>query len=132
MNKVDEAAELLGDGLRANPDSYEILFELGRIYQGNYQNADRARQLWERALRKWREQETGKQKEKRNYFMLAQITSHLGFLEKDAENWRAAIDYMRQWQEAVTDPSTIQRRIELLQRELQKEGAEAVVKPTIQ
>lgn len=143
MGKVDEAEELLGEGLRANPDSYEILFELGRIYDGKYQTMvragqemerarplmERARQLWARALRKWREQETGRPVEERNYFMLSQICSHLAFLEEQAGDLRAAIGYSRQWQEAVSDPAAIQRRIDLLVDRLKK--AEAEAKPVV-
>ena len=120
MGKVAEAEELLGDGLRANPDSYEILFELGRIYDGNYRNEERARELWERGLRKWRMRETPMEKEQRNYFMLAQLCTHLAFLEKRAGNLEEAIVYMRQWQEAVSDPEAIQRRIDLLQEQIDK------------
>ena len=84
-------------------------------------------------MRKWREQETGRKKEERNYFMLAQITSHLGFLERDAENWEAAIDYMSQWREAVSDPTTINRWIDIFQKELEKaETRKAEVKPAAQ
>ena len=54
--KVAEAEKFLRDGLRANPDSYEILFELGRLYYESEHDAARARNVWELALRRWQEQ----------------------------------------------------------------------------
>lgn len=145
MGKAEEAEELLGEGLRANPDSYEILFELGRIYDARHQemssssedkaqagqNRARARQLWARALRKWREQETGRPVEERNYFMLSQVCSHLAFLEEQAGDLLAAIGYSTQWREAVSDPAAIQRRIDLLVERLKKEEAKADAKPVV-
>ena len=35
MGKVDEAEKFLREGLRENPDSYEIMYELGRVYAEN-------------------------------------------------------------------------------------------------
>jgi cytochrome c-type biogenesis protein CcmH/NrfG len=46
MNQPQAAADFLRDGLRANPDSYEILFALGRVYFENFKNNERARNLW--------------------------------------------------------------------------------------
>ena len=43
MNKVNDAEAFLRDGLRANPDSHEILFELGRLYAENNRDVPRAR-----------------------------------------------------------------------------------------
>ena len=53
MHKVAEADAFLHEGLRNNPDSYDILFELGRLYYENYHDTDRARNVWEQAVRKW-------------------------------------------------------------------------------
>src|SRR5262245_14288817 len=36
LGKVTEAEQFLREGLRANPDSYEILYELGRLYYESY------------------------------------------------------------------------------------------------
>jgi len=121
MGKVEEAHELLGDGLRANPDSYEILFELGRIHDGHFKDTARARQLWERAFRKWEEQEPAKPEEVRNYFLLAQICSHLAFLEDREGNLEAAIRHMQSWKGAAPNPDSIQARIDILEKRLANE-----------
>src|SRR5690606_26355717 len=56
LNKPAEAEAFLREGWRLNPDSYEILFELGRIYREHHKDTVRARNLWELALAKWRKQ----------------------------------------------------------------------------
>ena len=57
MNQPDEAEQFLREGLRANPDSYEILLELGYVYDHNKKNPRVARNLFELALQKWKEQD---------------------------------------------------------------------------
>jgi len=37
LGKVSEAEQFLREGLRANPDSDQILFALGQLYFENYQ-----------------------------------------------------------------------------------------------
>jgi len=56
LDKPIEAAQFLREGLRANPDSHEILLELGRVYFYNEKNPRAARIIWELALDKWRRQ----------------------------------------------------------------------------
>ncbi|HEX4122952.1 MAG TPA: hypothetical protein VH619_20235 [Verrucomicrobiae bacterium] len=53
LNKPAEAEEFLREGLRANPDSYEILLELGRIYLYNKKDPRVARNIWVLARQKW-------------------------------------------------------------------------------
>ena len=61
MNKPKEAEQFLRRGLRANPQNYEILFELGRVYQHHLSDPVRARNIWHAALRRWDEAEKGKE-----------------------------------------------------------------------
>src|SRR5207247_538400 len=79
MKRYDEAVQFLRDGLRANPSSYEILLELGRVYAEGRKDSTTARNIWELALRRWNEQEP--QKPKPNNFMLLQICTELARLE---------------------------------------------------
>ena len=57
LNKPREAEEFLREGLRANPDSYELLLELGYVYDFNKNDPRAARRLWELALQKWKKQD---------------------------------------------------------------------------
>jgi hypothetical protein len=53
---ADEAETFLRQGLRANPDSYEILLELGKFYNDNKKEPQRARNVWELAWIKFQKQ----------------------------------------------------------------------------
>jgi tetratricopeptide (TPR) repeat protein len=61
LNKSEEAEQFLREGLRANPDSHEILLELGRIYAYDRKNPRVARNIWERALEEWQHQDQAKE-----------------------------------------------------------------------
>jgi tetratricopeptide (TPR) repeat protein len=57
LNKPDEAEHFLREGLTANPDSSEILLELGRVNFYNRHNVRLARNIYELALQKWQRHE---------------------------------------------------------------------------
>jgi tetratricopeptide (TPR) repeat protein len=61
LNQPDEAERFLREGLRANPDSFEILIELGYVYDANKKNPRMARNLFELALEKWKKQDAARQ-----------------------------------------------------------------------
>jgi hypothetical protein len=62
LNKPHEAEQFLRQGQIANPDSYEILLELGRIYLFSYSNSFVARNILMEGRQKWRQQEAAKGK----------------------------------------------------------------------
>jgi tetratricopeptide (TPR) repeat protein len=57
LNKPAEAEQFLRQGLRANPDSFALLLELGRIYLDNRKNPRVARNIFLQARQKWRQQD---------------------------------------------------------------------------
>jgi tetratricopeptide (TPR) repeat protein len=57
LNEPDEAERFLREGLGANPDSYEILLELGYVNDYNRKNFRMAHNLFDLALQKWKAQE---------------------------------------------------------------------------
>jgi tetratricopeptide (TPR) repeat protein len=61
LNQPKEAEQFLREGLSSNPDSYEILLELGRVYFYDKKEPSVARNIWEQALQKWRQQDQDKQ-----------------------------------------------------------------------
>jgi tetratricopeptide (TPR) repeat protein len=89
LNQPKEAEAFLREGLRNNPNSYEILFELGRRYNENYHDTDRARNVWQLALRRWMQQDSALQKE--NQLGLDEITVNLAHLEEGAGNYEDAV-----------------------------------------
>ena len=92
LGKVAEAEAFLREGLRNNPQSFELLLELGNLYWENLHDVTRARNVWELALRRWREQQTGK-KDPDN-LACEQICVHLARLEEQAGNLNQAIGYL--------------------------------------
>ena len=91
LGKPNEAEQFLRQGLRANPGHPEMLFELGRIFQENHHNPDRARNLWELALK--RSQETTALEN--STFLQGQILGHLAKLEEEEKNYSRAADYLK-------------------------------------
>jgi tetratricopeptide (TPR) repeat protein len=110
MHKVAEANQVLLEGLRHNPDSYEILFELGRLYNEDYHDPDRARNVWELAVKKWFALTSPEQKD--NKLLFEQITTHLGQLERAAGNWPQAINWLQAAQKVSNTPADLQKQID--------------------
>jgi len=53
MGKLGEAEQFLREGLRANPGSFEVLFELGKLFEEGRKDYVRAGNLFRVALTKW-------------------------------------------------------------------------------
>ena len=116
MHRVREAEAVLHEGLRNCPDSYDILFELGRLYSENYHDPDRARNVWQFAIRKWLQLDPETQKDNRLIF--EQITSHLAKLEEDAGNLPQALNWYQAAQKASVAPDALQPHIVALRKKL--------------
>lgn len=117
LHRVPEAEQFLREGLRENPRSYEILFALGRLYYNQYHDPARARNVWEVALRRWREQEPGKKEPDK--FGLEEIVVNLGRLEEDQGNLATAIRYYEEAKTLSPAPQNIQKQIDELKRKLE-------------
>ncbi|MHB8521480.1 MAG: tetratricopeptide repeat protein [Limisphaerales bacterium] len=116
LGRVNEAEAFLREGLRANPNSCEILFELGRVYDQNRHDPDHARNLWELALRRWKAQQAGRSEP--DTFLYAQITGRLAGLESRAGNDAKAITYLEMLQKVSPNPGKIQDQINDLKKRL--------------
>jgi|WetSurMetagenome_2_1015567.scaffolds.fasta_scaffold271693_1 tetratricopeptide (TPR) repeat protein len=114
LGKPDQAEEFLREGLKANPRSFEILFELGRISNENRRDTARARNLWSAALDRWNEQEP--QKEKPNLFALDQILVNLARLEEKQGNYAQAIHWLEMAiaKDASPSPDALRKQIDEL------------------
>jgi tetratricopeptide (TPR) repeat protein len=109
MNRQDEALLFLRQGLRANPDSYEILYELGVSYEDR-KDPTLARNLWELALRHWQRQQASVQEPDR--LILAQILTHLARLEMHQNRRDKAVAYLEQLKAVSAFPQEVQKRID--------------------
>jgi tetratricopeptide (TPR) repeat protein len=112
LGKFREAEEFLREGLKANPNSYEILFELGQVYNQNFKEPERARNVMELALRRWTEQASAGKKP--DEFVLEQISVNLAKIEEDAGNLPQAIKYLEIAKRVTPDPAVVQRGIDEL------------------
>jgi len=116
LGKVQEAEQFLREGLRANPDSDQILFALGQLYYENYQDVDRARNVWELALRRWHEAES--RNGKPEPFSREQITINLARLEEKAGNYQRAIAHLQEARLLSPAPAALDRQIDELRQKL--------------
>jgi tetratricopeptide (TPR) repeat protein len=120
LGKPREAEQFLREGLQANPKSYEILFELGRIAEENSHDPARARNLWELAYRRWQEREGPKPEADRDRLSLDAITTHLAGVEEQEGNLEKAIFWLEQAKQASPDPNSLQEQIERLRGRLRE------------
>jgi tetratricopeptide (TPR) repeat protein len=116
LHNDKEANRVLLEGLRNNPDSYEILFELGRLYYESYHDTDRARNVWELAVRKWLALDPQTQKD--NKLIFDKITTHLGELEKNAGNLPKAVNWLKAAQTVSLDPGSLQKQIDEMEAKM--------------
>jgi tetratricopeptide (TPR) repeat protein len=119
LGKVEEAEAFLREGIRNNPGSPEILYELGRLSLEDRGDPERARKILDLALTRWNSQEAAKPEP--NLLLLEQITVRLANLEADAGNFLRAISLMELAGRASPHPEAIQKLTEELR---QKAAAE--------
>jgi tetratricopeptide (TPR) repeat protein len=98
LKKPDEAEQFLREGLRANPGNPEILFELGRLYAEARNAGERARNLYEIALRNLTRREASSNGEP-NLFLRAQLLGNLGKMEEALGRLPQAIGYYQRLME---------------------------------
>lgn len=109
LGKTQEAEQFLREGLRNNPDSYEILFELGRLYHEVHGDNTRARNVWDLALRKWAAAEAAQREP--DLFQMEQIAVNLAWLEEEAGNYVRAINLLELGKKASPHPADLDKQI---------------------
>jgi tetratricopeptide (TPR) repeat protein len=119
MNNVKEADAVLHEGLRNCPGSYDILFELGRLYYESYHDLDRARNVWEEGVRLWLKLDPEARKD--NRLVMEQLTTHLAKLEEDAGNLPHALEWLQAAQKVSGTPDIIGQQINRLKDKLGQE-----------
>ncbi len=116
MGRTQEAEAFLREGLRNNPDSCEILFELGRLYRDGLHDADRARNVWELGVKKFLLRSPDQQKEDK--LALDELAVNLAHLEEDAGNYGQAINWFHLAQKVSPVPESLQKQIDEVQKKL--------------
>lgn len=116
LGKDKEAEEFLREGLHNNPNSYEILFALGKVYQESLHDNDRAQNVWNVALKKWHQQEDGKKEP--NLLLLDEISVNLAHLEEESGRYQRALELLEQAKTASPNPDALQERIDELRAKM--------------
>jgi tetratricopeptide (TPR) repeat protein len=114
MGKMKDAEAFLREGLRNNPDSYELLFELGRLYNENLGEPARARSVWELAMRRWTDQQLAKKNP--DVRKLGEIALYLSRLEEKEGNYARASQLLELCQKTSPRPEALQPQVDELKR----------------
>jgi tetratricopeptide (TPR) repeat protein len=126
LGKVQEAKEFLRAGIRANPKSPALLYELGNLYLENLKDLARARNLFVAARQAWIEVElpkplkTDNGEGERDVQLQRNILAGLVKVERDAHQPAQELDYLKELKEASPAPEEVQKQIDELQREMKK------------
>jgi len=116
LGRSDQAEAFLREGLRNNPNSPEILFELGRVYQDGLHDTDRARNVWVLGVNKFLGLKPEVQKEEKLIF--EQLVVHLARLEDDAGNYEQAVNWFHIAQTVSPAPEALQKQIDDIQKKI--------------
>jgi tetratricopeptide (TPR) repeat protein len=130
LGRVDDAEQFLREGLRNNPGSYELWYELGLLYYDNRNDVARARNAWELALKYWQKDEPS-QKEP-DLIGFERIVIRLANLEERSGNLPRAIEYFKLALKTSPNPDVLQQQIHALQERLAAPGQDnsaAVTRP---
>jgi tetratricopeptide (TPR) repeat protein len=112
MHKNAEANQVLLEGLRENPGSCDILFELGRLYAESDHDTNRAENVWIAAAKNWRPVEGNDDAKYANDFIYEKITTQLGETELNAGHPQQAIQWFQAAQKVSVTPDTLQKLID--------------------
>lgn len=116
LGRAEQAEKILREGIRNNPTSYELLFEMGRLYQDEHHDLERARNIWRYALRCWLEQSPEAREDSR--IAGSKIASYLGELEKQAGQLPQAIAYFELASKYSPQPEGLLKKIAELRAKL--------------
>lgn len=109
LGKPKEAEKFLREGLRNNPNSYELLLELGLLYWEDLKEPERAKDIWQLALRRWHEQQDKAKDPDLGSF--EQIVVHLARAEEQAGNYSAAATYLEQAVKVSPSKDVLEKQI---------------------
>ena len=112
LGRTQDAEQFLREGLRANPNNYDILLELGTLYSENLHDLSRARGVLQLALRRWREQETGKTDPAT--VDLDKILMKLAKVEQEQGDVVQALEHLEEAKKVSPNPLGVQARIDEL------------------
>jgi tetratricopeptide (TPR) repeat protein len=116
LGRPDQAEAFLREGLRSNPNSPEILFELGRVYHEGLHDLNRARNVWVLGVNRYLGLKPEQQKEDKLIF--EQLVVHIARLENEAGNYDQALNWFHIAQKVSPAPDALQKQIDDIQKKI--------------
>ncbi|HLH54962.1 MAG TPA: hypothetical protein VKY92_15230 [Verrucomicrobiae bacterium] len=116
LGKVDEAEKFLREGLRNNPGSYELWYELGVLYSENRHDFVKARNAWELSLRYWQKDEPAKKEP--DLIGFEKIVVHLANAEERFGNLEKAVEYYKMALKTSPNPDVVRQQIKELEQKI--------------
>lgn len=110
LHKPDEAEKFLREGLRDNPNSPEILFELGTIYYQDHHDDFVSRNLWLNARKKWLAQKESVKENNKLVFM--RILGSLAKLAEKQGKTNEEIQYLEELKQVSPNSEAIESLIQ--------------------
>lgn len=110
MDRVAEAEAFLRNGLRANPKSPVLAYELARIYDEHHHDTNRAGNLYRIAVRYWNDSE--RLAPEPDHFMLALILGQYASFERRAGNPTRAVELLRELKKISPHPDSVEQLIQ--------------------
>lgn len=117
LGRPKEAESFLREGLRNNPDSLEILFELGRVYHESLHDPARARNVWQLGVNKYLGLKTDAER-KESKLVFEELVVHLARLEDESGNYEQAINWFHIAQKVSPAPEALQEQIDAIQKKI--------------
>ena|ERR1022692_3354634 len=111
LHDTSEANEVLLEGLRNNPGSCDILFELGRLYAESDHDTNRAENVWIAAAKNWRPVKGSDDEVTANNYIYEKITTELGQTELNTGHWQQASQWFQAAQPMSPTPDALQKLI---------------------
>lgn len=118
LKKTEEARDFIFEGLRNNPGNVELLFDLGALYQDDFHDAGRARNVWMAALRCWIALPPAAQADPPVHQAYEDTAMNLATLEQEQGNLSQAVSYLETVKQLSPNPGAIQKQIDEIKKKM--------------
>jgi len=112
LHQPAQARDFLFEGLHNNPGNSQLLFDLGWLYQEDFHDANRARNVWLAGLRCWEAQSAAAKTNTQNQLVYEETAMNLAHLEENDGNWLQTVKYLNMVKQVSPNPDAIQKQID--------------------
>jgi tetratricopeptide (TPR) repeat protein len=110
LGRPDQAEQFLREGLRANTNSYELLLELGYVYDYNKKDFRAAHNLFDLARQKWKAQDdAGLKPSPKGY---VEILDGLVRADEDQNNLKELLADLEALKAVSPNPEAVEKTIQ--------------------